>query len=323
MLDKPLVSCIIIFFNAQKFFEEAIESVFSQTYENWELLLVDDGSADGSTEIAQYYAQKYPEKVHFLQHEGHQNRGMSATRNLGVRHAKGDYIAFLDSDDAWLPHKLEQQVKFMQSYPDAGMIYGKSLYWKSWTGKPEDQVKDYVPDNYVQANKLYEPLTLLTQCYPLGTATPPPPTDIMLRREVVINLGGFEEGFKKEYQLYEDQAFFAKLYLRFSVFVAEECWDKYRLHSDSCSSNVAASGRYGHVRLFFLNWLKQYLQDQGIQDREVWNTLERELLQRHHSISDCLKKLIQAMFYQAKRLTKTLANYVHLFFKLFLLNIKN
>ncbi len=86
MTSKPLISCIIIFFNAgDKFFIEAIQSVFAQTYENWELLLVDDGSTDGSTDIAISYTQKYPEKVFYLEHEGHQNRGMSATRNLGKR----------------------------------------------------------------------------------------------------------------------------------------------------------------------------------------------------------------------------------------------
>ena len=111
MKNKPLVSCITIFFNAEKFFEEAIESVFVQTYKNWELLLVDDGSTDGSTTIARNYAEHYPEKVCYLEHEGHQNRGMSASRNLGIRHAKGDYVALLDADDIWLPQKLEHAPK--------------------------------------------------------------------------------------------------------------------------------------------------------------------------------------------------------------------
>ena len=101
MSDKQLVSCIIIFFNAEKFLGEAIESVFAQTYKNWELLLVDDGSTDDSTTIALNYAEQYPEKVCYLEHEGHQNRGMSATRNLGIRLATGEYIAFLDADDIW------------------------------------------------------------------------------------------------------------------------------------------------------------------------------------------------------------------------------
>src|SRR6478672_466011 len=112
---SPLVSSIIIFFNAEKFFEEAIESVLAQTYGNWELILADDGSTDGSTAIALRYAQQYPEKIRYVEHEGHQNCGMSATRNLGICHAKGEYIAFLDADDVWFPYKLEQQVEIMKS----------------------------------------------------------------------------------------------------------------------------------------------------------------------------------------------------------------
>src|SRR5215207_10509527 len=138
MSSKPLVSCIIIFLNAERFMREAIESVFAQTYDNWELLLVDDGSTDGSTHMALRYAERHSGKVRYLEHLGHQNRGMSASRNLGLSHAKGEYIGFLDADDVWLPHKLQQQVQILNSHPEAGMVYGTWQYWYSWTGRPED-----------------------------------------------------------------------------------------------------------------------------------------------------------------------------------------
>jgi hypothetical protein len=79
--DKPLVSVTLIFLNAERFIEEAIESVLRQTYENWELLLVDDGSTDGSTEIARSYTEHESGKVRYLEHDRHENRGMSASRN--------------------------------------------------------------------------------------------------------------------------------------------------------------------------------------------------------------------------------------------------
>jgi len=105
-----MISIITIFLNAERFIREAIESVFAQTYDDWELVLVDDGSSDASTAIARRYASEYPEKVRYLDHDGHENRGMSASRNLGVRNATGHYIGFLDADDVWLPHQLEGQV---------------------------------------------------------------------------------------------------------------------------------------------------------------------------------------------------------------------
>src|SRR5215831_13859313 len=140
--NKPLVSVIIIFLDAAKFIQEAIESIFSQTHDDWELLLVDDGSTDASTGISRRYAEQFPEKVRYLEHDKHRNRGMSATRNVGVRHATGNYIAFLDADDVWLPRKLERQVALLASHPDAAMVYGPSRYWFSWTG--EEVRHDYV-----------------------------------------------------------------------------------------------------------------------------------------------------------------------------------
>src|SRR6266542_3309857 len=99
-----LVSVVVPFWNASAFLEEAIASVFAQTFQSWELLLIDDGSSDGSTEIAKRYAERFPGRVRYFEHERHANRGVAASRNLGVRHAKGPYIAFLDADDVWLPN---------------------------------------------------------------------------------------------------------------------------------------------------------------------------------------------------------------------------
>src|SRR5688572_10228334 len=161
MHDHPLVSVIMIFRNAENYIQEAIESVLVQTYKYWELLLVDDGSTDGSTEIAQEYVAQCPEKIQYLDHPKHQNLGMSATRNLGIRNAKGDYVAFLDSDDYWLPTRLETHVGILNLHPDVGMLYGTAKYWYSWTGRPEDSERDAVPELRVRKPTLFHPPELL------------------------------------------------------------------------------------------------------------------------------------------------------------------
>lgn len=288
MNERPLVSSIIIFFNAERFFEEAIESVFAQTYENWELLLVDDGSTDGGTALARSYAERYPEKVRYLEHEGHQNRGMSATRNLGIRHARGEYIAFLDADDVWLPNKLERQVALARSNPSAALIYGKTLYWQSWTGAPEDSQRDAIPDTYVPADTLYSPPTLLILSYPLGEALPAGPSDFFLRRDAVESVGGFEEEFPK---MYEDQAFLTKLYLDFPVYVSGDCWGRYRLHPDSCCATTHRAGEYDRVRLYFLNWFENYLNRRGIDDSELRSLLKKAFFPYRYPILFQLRKL--------------------------------
>src|SRR5262249_10732973 len=117
MNNKPLISIVVIFFNEEKFLPEALDSIFAQPYDNWELLLVDDGSTDTSTGIARNCADQNPQRVRYLKHEDRRNRGASASRNLGFSQAQGEYIAMLDADDVWLPHKLKQQVDIMAAQP--------------------------------------------------------------------------------------------------------------------------------------------------------------------------------------------------------------
>ncbi|HCF29837.1 MAG TPA: glycosyl transferase family 2 [Cyanobacteria bacterium UBA11049] len=273
MTSNPLVSSIIIFLNAEQFIQEAIESVFAQTYKQWELLLVDDGSTDGSTEIAQRYAAQYPEKVRYLEHDGHENRGMSAARNLGIGNAKGEYIALLDADDVWLPNKLEQQVAIMEAQPEVAMLYGSDTWWYSWTGNCEDSQRDRLPDLGVEVNTLFQPPTLLTLMLPRKAAVPCP-SGVLVRREAIEKVGGFEERFRG---MYEDQAFYAKIFLQAPVFVANGCWDKYRQHPASCYYIAKSTGKSNIARLFFLNWLEGYLLKHRISDTQVWKVLKREL----------------------------------------------
>ena len=108
-METALVSIIMPMYNAGKFLSKSIESVLEQTYQNWELLLIDDGSKDDSIDIA-LYGKRF--KNLLLKNE--QNMGIAKTRNKGIEASKGQYIAFLDSDDLWLPNKLEVQVKWME-----------------------------------------------------------------------------------------------------------------------------------------------------------------------------------------------------------------
>jgi len=183
---------------------------------------VDDGSTDSSIRIARQYAAQDPEKVRYLEHRQHQNLGMSDSRNLGIRYAKGEYLAFLDSDDVWLPYKLKRQVAIMASQPEAGMIDGASQYWYSWTGQVKDSPRDHVVSLGIEPDTLVGPPTLLTLALESRSPTSCP-SDILLRRELVEHVGSFEESFRGAYQLYEDQAFLAKVYLKAPVFVASEC----------------------------------------------------------------------------------------------------
>ena len=107
---KPLVSIITPLYNSEAFVEDTLNSVINQTYSNWELLLIDDGSQDKTIKIVEGYIKKYP-NINLIKNET--NLGAAISRNKGIEAAKGDYIAFLDADDLWKPTKLEEQVSFM------------------------------------------------------------------------------------------------------------------------------------------------------------------------------------------------------------------
>src|ERR1051326_4779826 len=115
--DTPKISIITCFLNVEEYIQETIESVLKQEYTNWELLLIDDGSTDKSTDIAKKFADEYPGKIIYCEHENHINRGSSASRNVGIKKASGTLIAFLDADDVWLPGMLSQILKLMHQHP--------------------------------------------------------------------------------------------------------------------------------------------------------------------------------------------------------------
>jgi glycosyltransferase involved in cell wall biosynthesis len=269
----PLVSVVAIFLDGERFLDEAIRSVLAQTHPRWDLLLVDDGSSDGSSAIARGYAERDPLRVRYLEHPGHRNHGMSASRNLGLRHARGEYLALLDADDVWLPEKLERQVAILEAHPHVALLFGAPLYWFGWTGRAEDRERDYVIDVKLPLDQVYDPPTLLLP-FLQRTAAPPCPSDVLLRREAAERVGGFEDQFRG---MYEDQAFFSKVLLRFSAFASGETWDRYRQHPDSCYAMAKATGGREVARRFYLNWFRQHLQQHGLVDGPVWRAVVQEL----------------------------------------------
>jgi glycosyltransferase involved in cell wall biosynthesis len=274
---RPLVSAVIIFFQAERYLEDAVASVLAQTYPEWELLLVDDGSTDGAGRIARRYAAEHPERVRYLHHPERRNRGMSASRNLGLAHARGEYIGFLDADDVWLPHKLERQVEVLSSEGTAQVTFGPTQLWHGWTGNESDAVRDTVREIGTSPG-LYEPGALL-RLYLRDVALTPATCSVLIRRDAFARIGRFEERFTG---LYEDQAFFIKAYLKLSCYVTGEVLDRYRQHDDSHSAGALRAGRYSTERptpalTGLLFWCARYLATERVADPSIWAPLLRKL----------------------------------------------
>ena len=271
MSADPLVTGILIFLNGEAFLAEAIDSVLAQSLADWELLLCDDGSTDGATAIAKRYAAEHPGRIRYLEHPGHENRGMSATRNLGIRHARGEYVAMLDADDVWTPTKLEEQVAILDKHPEAAMVYGRMKLWHSWTGKPQDDRRDALQPLGVAADAVAAPPELLLaflrdpSCHACGLLT---------RKAVLDEVGGYEEEFRGEY---EDVIVQSKIALEHPVYASNRCWYWYRQHDDSCTAATRRQWQQRPARLKFLNKLEQHLIGKSVTSGPVWEEVRRQL----------------------------------------------
>ena len=145
MTEKPLtVSVVIPTYNRAHLVGRAIQSVLNQTYQDFEIIVVDDASTDNTEEVVKSFNDP---RIRYVRHD--QNRGGSAARNTGIKTALGEYIAFQDSDDEWLPEKLEKQMRVFENVPaEVGVVYtdmwriskGEKRYWHSPKIMPEDGI---------------------------------------------------------------------------------------------------------------------------------------------------------------------------------------
>jgi glycosyltransferase involved in cell wall biosynthesis len=180
---EPLVSVIIPTYNRDYCIENAVGSVLRQDYENMEILIVDDGSTDDTEAVIKSIEDT---RVHYYKNLC--NKGAAATRNIGLRLAKGKYIAFQDSDDEWLEGKLRQQVNLLES-SDCGMVY--SCFEREF---PDGRVEKVPRDGIQQeAKQGYIYPYLLAESF-ISTQT------MLVRREILEQLQGFDESLKS----YED-----------------------------------------------------------------------------------------------------------------------
>jgi glycosyltransferase involved in cell wall biosynthesis len=271
MTMRPLVTVIVIFLNEERFLSQAVDSVMDQSFENWELLLVDDGSSDGSTTIARDCALDPDRRITYLEHAGHENRGMSASRNLGLHEAQGQYVTFLDADDIFTPNKLADQVRLMEASPDAAFVCGRSEWWYSWSDK-ENPTADFLQYLHLPLNAVASPPAILTAFLRDEWASL---CDVLVRTEIALELGGYEERFRG---MYEDQAFHVKLCLAHRGYVAEDCWYRYRQHPDACTATSLQTGSTSDARRDFLEWCESYLRDQGVPRRSAWRAVQFELM---------------------------------------------
>jgi len=277
--EKPLVSCIIIFLDGEDYIEEAIDSVLAQSYSNWELILVDDGSTDSATAIAKRFAAEQPGRITYTQHPDHENRGMSASRNAGLQRATGHYVAFLDADDIWLPGRLERHVSVLNDHPDVAMTIAPTMLWSSWNKKnlPKSRpwlAADIETELGLPTGRALAPPYLATACLSSHGACVPGICSLTIRRDALLEVEGSEDAFRT---LYEDQVLLFKILLNFPVIVINDILDYYRQHESSACGQAGRTSGDGEARPRFLQWLQEYMIDMGAKDTDLWSAFRGEM----------------------------------------------
>ncbi|MCY4063744.1 MAG: glycosyltransferase family 2 protein [Chloroflexi bacterium] len=173
-MPSPTVSVLLAVYNDERYLPEAIESILAQTYADFELIVVDDGSEDGTAEVIREFAGR-DERIRSFQLK--ENRGQSSALNLGLAEARGAYIAKMDSDDISLPRRLEIQVDYLQSNPEIGVVGAQR--------KQVDENLKPLRDINFPLRHAHIIINLFLSGWSIGGA------EAVFRREVLAGLGGF------------------------------------------------------------------------------------------------------------------------------------
>jgi len=212
----PRVSVIINLYNGTATLADAIDSVLVQTFADWELIVWDDCSTDGGAEILKSYAD---DRIRYFRSD--QQVPLGQARQRAIRMARGDWIAFLDQDDVWLPHKLERQLALAQEKPDVALIYGRTVrFYPNGAERDYDQAHEYA---YLPEGDIFADLFIKSCFIAMSSA--------MFRRSAVEAIGGIPSSIT----IIPDYFLYTAIARRFPAAAVQEVVCRYRMHASNTS----------------------------------------------------------------------------------------
>lgn len=240
MTTKPKVSVIVPVYNGAEHLRETLDSIFNQTFKEFELIVVDDGSSDKSVDIIKSYGGR----VVFIQHK--RNLGApSFTKNTGIKVAKGEYLAFSDHDDNWYPKKLEKQISILDKHPEVVANFTNGHIMESETSKNIAQRWNEI-DELPEQQYCIE--RLLRQNFILST------TSAMIRSDIIRKIGGFDE----KMLLADDFEMWFRLACAGKLSFLQEPLFQWRFHTQSLSHD---EDRHLNDLIYFYEKAKKTLKD--------------------------------------------------------------
>jgi glycosyltransferase involved in cell wall biosynthesis len=206
------VSIIMPVLNGERYLTEALESILAQTYGNYELVAVDDGSTDSTAELLHRYADRL--ELRYVHHPA--RMGIAASVNDGLRHASGDFITFLDHDDAWFPHFLQTQASYLDRHPEVGMVHSDFQTIDSAGAVIEESVARCRGRKRPSGHVLPQ---LLMDSFIVANS-------VLIRKECFNRLGGFDETLR-----WGDYHMWLRIAHHYKIDYVPEVLTKYRQHA--------------------------------------------------------------------------------------------
>ena len=266
--DHPLVSVVVPLYNGGKYIESTLTSILSQSYDHYEILVVNDGSTDDGPAKVSTRLEKFPGRIQLLNHPDRGNHGIAASRNLGILNARGTFVAFIDQDDLWLPERLERQVQSLQRFPEAALVYAKCTfvdqqgiekhlrgihrtYGKGVAGEPQNVFSKLIKEDFI------------------------PNLTVLVRKSCLERVGLLDEGPRYEY---EDWLLLSKLAFFYKVIFIPEVLAKWRMHNSNYSAYIFETGRLSYAEEHYTVALFSFLiNQQGVSHDEVRKSLHRRI----------------------------------------------
>jgi glycosyltransferase involved in cell wall biosynthesis len=225
LADRPLLTVLAVCYNHAQYLNECLDSIHAQTCQDFELIITDDGSTDGSADLIREWIAQHGRDCRFIAHA--RNVGLCRTLNEALAAVRGKYLARISTDDVWLPRKLERQLAVMESLPErVAVLYGDTHQMRA-NGEP-------LPQRYLTDCGIRGPgpsgdvfVQLLDRFFVLGVTT-------LLRTDCVRAVGGYDEGL-----VYEDWDLWLRLAERYDFFFHDEIHAKYRWVPASMSNTLS------------------------------------------------------------------------------------
>lgn len=225
MESNPKISVVIPAYNAESFIAITLESVFSQTFKDYEVIVVDDGSQDKTKAVVDQYYVKHSLTGHCIRQ---MNKGIAGARNTGIKHARGEFIALLDHDDIWYPQKLQRMMDAFDQYPATDLICHHLNMVKN--GKKIGVLK-----MGPSSRNMYEKMLFTIRGSLLS------PSAVVFRKEKACEIGGFRED--PQYNTAEDFDFWLRMSERSNFQFVDEILGEYNVFTGGASKNIISHGK--------------------------------------------------------------------------------